>query len=588
VINLFRAQDLAAETLQAISKSQAVIEFSPDGTILQANANFLEAMGYGLDEVVGKHHRLFVEPDYAGSAEYRLFWDELRQGRFKVAEFKRLGKGGREVWIQASYNPVLDRKGKVAKIVKFATDVTEQKLGAADMAGQIDAIRKSQAVIEFSIDGTILCANDNFLQAVGYRLDEVQGRHHRMFVEPAYAASAEYKEFWTQLKAGVFQAAEYRRVGKGGREVWIQATYNPIFDLNGKAYKVVKYATDVTARKQAVHQLGEHLARLADGDLTAQVENRLPGELEDIRLAFNRALERVADSLMQLSETSHAVRSATGEILAGANDLAERTTKQAATIEETSAAMEQLSQTVVSTSKKAEEVAAHSQSAAHLASEGGQVMLQATEAMERISTSSTKISAIIGMIDDIAFQTNLLALNASVEAARAGEAGKGFAVVAIEVRRLAQSAAKASSEVKQLIEQSSNEVQGGSKLVENAAAKLRAILKAVTENSALMKGISASSQEQSASLREVNIAVRQMDEMTQHNAALVEETNAAIEQTNAQVTKLDEIVGTFRTGAEAQTYAETPVRRLQRKAASAGRTLKLVGSTTRAQDWREF
>jgi methyl-accepting chemotaxis protein len=235
--------------IAAIGKSQAVIEFNLDGTIITANDNFLGALGYRLDEVQGRHHSLFVDAAYGASPEYRKFWADLNAGQYQIAEYKRFGKGGKEIWIQASYNPILDASGKPFKVVKYATDITASKLKNAEFEGQLAAISKAQAVIEFKLDGTIMIANDNFLSVMGYRLDEIQGRHHSMFVEPAYGASAEYKQFWQALNAGQYQAAEYKRIGKGGKEVWIQASYNPILDLNGRPFKVVKYATDISASK---------------------------------------------------------------------------------------------------------------------------------------------------------------------------------------------------------------------------------------------------------------------------------------------------------------------------------------------------
>jgi PAS domain S-box-containing protein len=240
-----------AGQVAAIRKSQAVIEFSMDGTVLDANDNFLKALGYRLEEIQGQHHSMFVEPAYKLSSEYREFWAALNRGEYQAAEYKRIGKGGKEVWIQASYNPILDPDGKPFKVVKFATDMTEQKLRNADYIGQIAAISKSQAVVEFKMDGTVLTANDNFLKALGYTLDEIKGRHHSMFVDEAFRQSYEYKEFWAALNRGEYQAAEYKRLGKGGKEVWIQASYNPIMDLNGKPFKVVKYADQGGRRRQA-------------------------------------------------------------------------------------------------------------------------------------------------------------------------------------------------------------------------------------------------------------------------------------------------------------------------------------------------
>ena len=248
-------QDLDYENLlgqvEAISRSQSVIEFELDGTVVSANENFLSMMGYGLDEIVGQHHSIFADPDFAASAEYKEFGAALGRGEYQAAEFKRLGKNGREVWIQATYNPIFDRDGNPFKFVKFATDITEESVSNANHAGQINAINKSQSVIEFELDGTVLSANENFLSIMGYGLDEIVGQHHSIFADPDFAASAEYKEFGAALGRGEYQAAEFKRLGKNGREVWIQASYNPIFDRDGNPYKVVKFATDVTERKAA-------------------------------------------------------------------------------------------------------------------------------------------------------------------------------------------------------------------------------------------------------------------------------------------------------------------------------------------------
>jgi len=300
----------------AASRAQAVIEFNLDGTILTSNENFLNAMGYSLDEIQGKHHGIFVPSAERESAAYREFWAALNRGEFQAAEYKRIGKGGKEVWILASYNPVLDEKGKPFKVVKFATDVTAQKLRNADLSGQIDAIGKSQAVIEFNLDGTIIQANDNFLRALGYSLGEIKGRHHRMFVEQTDRASPAYREFWAALNRGEFQAAEYKRIGKGGKEVWIQASYNPIFDLNGKPFKVVKYASDVT--KQVLTRMGNERVRAMMESVAAGAEE-LNASVREISEAMVKSKEtalgavgRVASADSQAKRLSDAAQSMSG------------------------------------------------------------------------------------------------------------------------------------------------------------------------------------------------------------------------------------------------------------------------------------
>jgi methyl-accepting chemotaxis protein len=274
--------------LAAIHKAQAVIEFDLSGTVLSANDNFLSVLGYTLEEIKGRHHGMFVESAYRDSAEYKQFWRDLNDGKFQAAEFKRIGKGGKEVWIQASYNPIFDAQGKPFKVVKFATDVTGRKLRDADFQGQIAAIGKVQATIEFALDGSVISANDNFLKVLGYTLEEIKGRHHSLFVEPAYRESSEYKQFWHDLNDGKFQAAEYKRIGKGGKEVWIQASYNPILDLNGKPFKVVKFATDVTANKLKNADYQGQIAAI--GKTQAAIEFDLDGTITDANENFLKTL----------------------------------------------------------------------------------------------------------------------------------------------------------------------------------------------------------------------------------------------------------------------------------------------------------
>ena len=473
-----------AGMFDAINRVQAVIEFGLDGTIQHANENFLNAMGYSLDEVRGKHHSMFVEPAYRDSAEYKLFWEKLGRGDFDAGQYKRLGKGGREVWIQASYNPVFDTGGKPVKVVKFATDITEQKLKNTDFEGQIAAISKAQAVIAFSLDGKILDANENFLKTLGYTLDEVKGQHHAMFVEPAYRQSAEYKAFWEKLGRGEYDAAQYKRIGKGGREVWIQASYNPIMDLNGKPFKVVKYATDITASmmkshalQQAVKEL-QHVIELAQNkDLTELIPlDGKSDEVETLCRGVNGLIGTMAAVISNIKKSVREVSNASAEISTSTTDLSQRTEEQAASLEQTSASMEEMAATVKKNAENAQQANQSASGTQVVADRGGEVVAKAVDAMARIEESSRKISDIIGVIDEIARQTNLLALNAAVEAARAGEAGRGFAVVASEVRSLAQRSSQAAKDIKDLITNSNSQVKDGVELVNKAGAALTEIV----------------------------------------------------------------------------------------------------------------
>lgn len=302
-----------ADILKALGKSQAVIEFELDGTIISANENFLSVMGYTLHEIKGKHHSMFAEQKYALSAEYKEFWEKLRHGEFQSAQYKRLGKNGKEIWIEASYNPVLGKDGKPYKVVKYATDITVKSLEMAEMSGLVEAIGRSQAVIHFSLDGTILDANQNFLSVMGYTLDEVKGKHHSMFADPAFAASTEYKEFWEKLRRGEFQAAQYKRYGKGGKEIWIEASYNPIFDMNGAPFKITKFATDLTPRKDE------------NKKLAADFENNVQSLVQTLASSateMQATSQNLAAAAEETSSQAGSVASASEELSASVNEIA--------------------------------------------------------------------------------------------------------------------------------------------------------------------------------------------------------------------------------------------------------------------------
>ncbi|WP_313347596.1 methyl-accepting chemotaxis protein [Stenotrophomonas sp.] len=548
--------DLDAQ-VAALHRVQAVIEFDLDGTILAANPNFLQTVGYTLEEVRGRHHSMFVEPDQVRSPEYRAFWAKLARGEFDAGQYRRVGKGGREVWIQASYNPVFDSNGHPCKVVKFATDITAEKRQAADFAGQLAAIDLSQAVIEFGLDGRILRANENFLAAVGYTLEEVQGQHHGMFAEPAYRQSAEYRAFWEKLGRGEYDAGQYRRLGKDGREVWIQASYNPIRDMNGRPFKVVKYATDITAQvrdaqalQRAVEQTRAVVASAQAGDLTGRIATAgMHGEIAELCNGINALVESMASIIARIKRVADNVALGAGEIAEGNNDLSRRTEQQAASLEETAVSLQGLTDHVRQTADNARQASQLAGGAVDVAAQGGQAVQEVVSTMSLIAASSHRIVDIIGVIDGIAFQTNILALNAAVEAARAGEHGRGFAVVASEIRSLSQRSSTAAREIKQLIGDSVDKVATGSRLAEGAGRTMDEIVLGVKRVSALMSGISAAAQQQSDSIVQINQAVDHIDESTQQNAALVEEASAAARSMEEQATQLLGTVAAFRTDA---------------------------------------
>jgi methyl-accepting chemotaxis protein len=292
----------ALARMAALDRSQAVIEFELDGTVVTANENFLRVLGYSLVEIQGKHHSLFVDAAERESAAYREFWASLNRGEFRSGEYKRLAKGGREVWIEASYNPVLGKDGRPVKVVKFATNITEKKIRSMTDASKIGAIDRAQAVIEFKLDGTIVAANANFLNAMGYTLGEIQGRHHSMFVVAAERESADYREFWAKLNRGEYQAAEYKRIGKGGKEVWILASYNPLIDEAGKPFGVVKFASDITAQKLKNADLAGQIEAI--GKSQAVIEFNLDGT---IIIANDNFLKAMGYSLGEIQGKHHSM-----------------------------------------------------------------------------------------------------------------------------------------------------------------------------------------------------------------------------------------------------------------------------------------
>jgi methyl-accepting chemotaxis protein len=548
------ATDITADKLRnaefegqmaAVGKAQAVIEFELDGTIITANDNFLNTLGYTLDEIRGRHHRMFVDASHAASNEYREFWAKLNRGEYDAGEYKRIGNGGKEVWIQASYNPILDVEGNPFKVVKYATDITADKLRNADFTGQIGAISKAQAVIEFKLDGTILSANDNFLATLGYSLDEIKGKHHRMFVEASHASSGEYVEFWAKLNRGEYDAGEYKRIGKGGKEVWIQASYNPIFDADGKPFKVVKYATDITQRNAAQASFKETLEKLANQDLTARMEGDYDGDHAVIQNNLNRTAQSLEEALTQVAQSATQLQASSGQISSGSQSLAQATNEQASALEQISSTIEEFSSMTEQTKTNATDAKDRAESSRQTAVEGKSSMERLSDAISKIKASSDQTAKIVKTIDEIAFQTNLLALNAAVEAARAGDAGKGFAVVAEEVRSLAQRSAEAAKNTAELIEQSAKNADSGVRFGEEVAKQLDEIVTGSRKVNEIVAEIAAASAEQSKGISQITTAISQVNQVTQNNAANSEESASSAEQLASQSGELAQMVSKF-------------------------------------------
>ena len=538
--------------LAALDRAQGTIEFKLDGTIESANENFLRLMGYSLDEVRGKHHRIFCDPSYVASPAYEAFWAKLRRGEYETGVYRRLGKNDKEVWILASYSPVLDSDGRAYKVVKIAADVTEQRNRSAEFEGRMNAIDKAQATIEFGLDGTVLTANENFLRLTGYSLDEVRGRHHRVFCEPAYVNSAEYEAFWTKLRRGEYDSGVYRRVGKDNKEVWIQASYNPIFTAAGKPYKVVKFAIDITGQRRAQDELGRLMEEVqsvmgavATGDLTQMVSGQYKDGLDRIKVSINSAVEKLRDLVLQINESTSTIASAASDISEGNTNLSKRTQEQSSALEETASSLEEMTATVKQNANNATQANQLAAGARDSAEKGGQVVGDAVHAMGAITESSKKVADIIGVIEQIAFQTNMLALNAAVEAARAGDQGRGFAVVAAEVRNLAQRSAAAAKEIKGLIQDSAEKVKQGARLVNRSGETLQEIVAGVKKVSDIIAEINAASEEQASGIDQINSAVAQMDKTTQQNAAMVEEAASAAESMNEQARAMGELISFF-------------------------------------------
>jgi methyl-accepting chemotaxis protein len=535
---------------------------------------------------------MFCDETYRESSEYREFWAALNRGEFQSGEYRRIAKGGREIWISASYNPVLDANGKPVKVAKYASDITEKVLEkqrldakAADYTAQLEAVSRTQAVIEFNLDGTIRHANTNFLAALGYSLDEIKGKHHSMFVEEEYGKSNAYREFWAKLNRGEFVADDFKRVAKGGREIWINASYNPVLDANGKPFKVVKYATDITAKvvakQEQERQIAESQERerqqteelkakvdsilgvvnaAAQGDLTKDITVGGSDTVGQMGEGLGRFFGDLRKSIGAIGQNAQQLASSSEELTAlsqqmGAN--AEETSAQANVV---SAAAEQVSANVQTVATGAEEMSASIKEIAKNAAEAARVATSAVKVAEdtnatvaKLGESSAEIGKVIKVITSIAQQTNLLALNATIEAARAGEAGKGFAVVANEVKELAKETAKATEDISQKIEA----IQGDTRGAVDAIAQITAVINQLNDISGT---IASAVEEQTATTNEIGRNVTEAAKGSGEIAQNITGVASAAESTSSGATdtqraaaelarmaaELQQLVGQFR------------------------------------------
>lgn len=579
-----------------------VITYVNDATVnmLRPHQDILrqEFSGFDVDKLVGSN----IDAFHKNPAHQRQmlsnpgnlpYTTEIKVGplQFRLNVTATMDVGGDYIGNALEWSDITEAKAKAAEAAALQ----------AEMEGVASAMNLVMGVISFDMEGNIIDANDNFLQAVGYSREEVIGKHHRMLAPPEFAASPDYLAFWAKLNRGESEVGQFLRVGKGGKEVWLQAGYNAIIGVDGKPYKVVKFATDITEQKllqltveEVLKSTAVVMNAMAEGDLTRQMEGEYDGEFAQLQTAINDTVNAISDIVQDITEASVSISSAAAEISRGNMDLSQRTEEQASSLQQTASSMEELTNTVKHNADNAREANQLAAAAREKAEQGGEVIRKAIEAMSAISGSSKKVADIIGVIDEIAFQTNLLALNAAVEAARAGDQGRGFAVVASEVRNLAQRSAAAAKEIKALINDSVEKVGEGSALVNESGRTLEAIVEGAKKVGDVVSEIAAASIQQTAGIEQVNQAVSQMDEMTQQNAALVEQAAASSESLDEQGKNLQQRMEFFTTGLEPaeQPPARQPARTRAQVEAPLGRTRasqpKRQPARATSDEWDEF
>ncbi len=605
------------EYLEALKKtvdmSFARIMFEPSGNIKDANDNFVNALGYGsLKEIVGKHHEIFVDPEYKNSSEYKDFWNDLRKGITQEGQFKRITKAGEDIWIQAAYTPIVDQNGKVTDIIKIAMDITEEVNTKINMQGLTNTVDSSFARIMFEPSGNIKDANDNFVNALGYgSLKEIVGKHHEIFVDHEYKNSSEYKDFWNDLRKGITKEGQFKRVTKAGEDIWIQAAYTPVKDDSGTVINIIKIASDITAQKNAeierdaiITETNRVLKAMANGDMSESFELEATGDLKDIGDNLNIAIGNMNDLLRNITDLSNLIAASSEEMLSKAEEMKGSTQEVATAIVQMSEGVQdqvkqtdessKLIESVLDNSKemgeKANIINQAAESGSASAKEGVASIEKVVESMKEIETTaettnnsivvltkrSEEIARTLNVITDIAGQTNLLALNAAIEAARAGDAGRGFAVVAEEIRKLAEDSRNSASDIDKVISEVQKDIAEASKSMDgmkssvkngNTASKnAEEVFKTIEDSSSstlvLSQEVRESTRQQEASINETAKNIEKIVVVSEETAAGTEEISTSAKQLSQG---MDEVSATSKDLADVAYQLQTDAAKFKLK-----------------------